>query len=309
MKALFRAGPWLLAAATAVALPARAQEPQAAAMTAEAAEENDTASLIPEPQPRWTIAASTGISNRDDGPDGAWEALSLTRQIGRGYVRGALMRYHGTLTQADTALPSDYLVGTLAAGGNFGGWVSDGWISLGRQDYGKISTSEGSRSSTGAQGSTYFAIGGDFGKVMPLGHDWYLTPTVTASYARGKLLRPAPTESGFRDVETDEPTWSGSAALRLDRAFGSGRHHYAGISFARNWTSNAVSALRFLSVDTETRTVELASIHYADGWFEAGATANMELNPTLHLDVFATRGFGMLAGDTTSAGISLRKSF
>ncbi|MCJ2180542.1 autotransporter outer membrane beta-barrel domain-containing protein [Novosphingobium album (ex Hu et al. 2023)] len=311
MMALFRAGPWLLAAAAAATtLPAQAQEADSALAPTTAAAPNDTtdATLI-EPLPLWTVAASTGISNRDDGPDGTWEALSLTRQLGRGYVRGALMRYHGTLLQADTALPSDYLVGTVAAGGNFSGWVTDGWLSLGRQDYGKISTPEGSRSSTGATGSTYFAIGGDFGKVLPLGHDWYLTPTATASYAHGKLLRPAPTETTFKDVETDEPTWSLSAAVRLDHAFGPGKRHYAGISVSRNWTSNAVSAVYPVSVDDETGTVDLASRHYADNWFEAGVTANMELTPTLHLDVFATRGTGMSSGNTTSAGISLRKSF
>lgn len=313
MTALFRTAAWLLPAVAAMAsLPARAQDLESdVPLTAAPTPEDGTAAAATglQPQPLWSVAASAGVSNRDDGPDGTWEALSLTRQMGRGYLRGTLMRYHGTLLQADTALPSAYLVGTAAAGGNFDGWVADGWISLGRQDYGRISTADGSRASTGAKGSTYFAIGGDFGKVLPLAHDWYLTPTAMASYAGGKLLRPAPTGTGLRDVETDEPTWSASAALRLDRAFGSNKHHYAGISFARNWTSNAVSAVHPLSIDRNTGTVQLTSTHFADGWFEVGATANMELTSTVHLDVFATRGFGMLAGDTTSAGISLRKSF
>lgn len=315
MMALLRTAPWLLAAATAAAsLPVQAQDSssdtaQIPEAPAEAAPDGTTAATQIEPLPLWSIAASAGISNRDDGPDGTWEALSLTRQIGRGYVRGALMRYHGTLLQADTALPSDYLVGTLAAGGNFHGWVTDGWISLGRQDYGKISTADGSRASNGATGSTYFAIGGDFGKVLPLGHNWYLTPTATVSYAHGKLLRPAPTGTTFNDVETDEPTWTAGGAVRLDHAFGPDKRHYAGISISRNWTSNAVSAVHPISIDEETGAVELFSVHYSDSWFEAGATANMELTPTLHLDVFATRGFGMLSGNTTSGGISLRKSF
>lgn len=301
-----RAGSWLLAAATAIAsFPAVAQETEVASedvQTPPAAQEQDTG-------PDWTIAGSTGISSRDDGPDGTWQALSLTRRLGRGYLRGALMRYHGTLQQSDAALPSDYFVATLAGGGNFNGWVTDGWVSLGYQDYGRISTSDGVRASTGATGSAYYATGADFGKVLGLGGNWYLTPTLAASYANGKLLRPAPTGSDFNDLETDEPAWSANATLRLDHAFGASKAHYAGLSVSRNWTSNAVSAVRTVTFDDTEGPTALDSKHYADGWFEVGATANMRLTPSLHVDIFATRGFGMLAGNTTSAGISLRKSF
>lgn len=314
MKSLVKAGTWLLVAVAPVAsLPASAQETGEISAPATDAPARGT-STQPETAraPIWTIAASAGISNRDDEPDGTWQALALTRKIGLGYVRGALMRYHGTLLQADTALPSDYLVGTLAAGGNFAGWVTDGWISYGRQDYGQISTSQGSRPSTGATRSPYYALGGDFGKVLPLGGGWYLTPTVAGSYAHGKLLRPAPPDTGFTDLETDEPTWSANAALRIDHAFGPGRRHYSGLSISRNWTSNAVSAIRASGFDgsnSGTQPASLDSMHYADGWFEVGATANMELTARLHLDVYATRGFGMLAGNTMSSGISLRTSF
>ena len=318
MMAILRAGPWLLAAATAAApLSANAQEQSAtadasadtSATTSSDAQAKNSETAAPSPAPLWTATASAGVSARDDGPDGTWQALSLTRRMGRGYLRGAVMRYHGTLVQTDTALPSDYFVATLAGGGNFHGWVTDGWISLGRQDYGRISMSEGSRASSGAKGSTYFATGGDFGKVLTLGSSWYLTPTVTATYAHGKLLRPAPAGTDYTDLETDEPTWSANAALRIDHAFGSRKNDYVGLSIARNWTSNAVSAVRPEVVDDETGTLALTSKHYSDFWFEVGATANMQVTPTIHIDVFATRGFGMLSGDTTSGGIALRKSF
>lgn len=322
----FARASWPLCAAAALALftpPAIAQDTAPAPADTETAAVQggtvgpvDAATSAGADKPAlWSATASAGISNRDDGPNGSWQSLSLSRTVGRGYVRGGLMRYHGTLTQADVALPSDYYVATLGAGGNFDNWVVDGWISYGRQDYGRIRTSQGSRASTGAKGSDYYAIGGDFGRVVPLGGKFFLTPTVAASFAEGKLLRPAPTdalaEANVRDLETDEPTWSANAAMRIDRAFGNEGQHYIGLSISRNWTSNGLSQLWLRpGYDADTGLpFRLDSKHYADGWFEAGATANMRLGKRLYLDLFATRGFGLKAGDTTSAGVTLRRSF
>lgn len=275
-----------------------------------------SAETDPAAAPLWAIAVSGGISARDDGPDGNWQTLSLTRRLGRGYVRGTVMRYHGTLLQADTALPSDYYVATLGAGGNFGNWVVDGWASYGRQDYGRISTTSStgvstSRASTGAKGSDYFALGGDFGRVVPLGGNFYLTPTVAASFASGQLLRPAPSETTFDDVETGEPTWSANATMRVDYAFGATRSHYIGLSLSRNWTSNGISALRLHATEQDdgSTVFNLDSKHYADGWFEAGASTSMRLSDTVYLDLFGTRSFGVMAGNITTAGVTLRKSF
>lgn len=260
----------------------------------------------------WTITASAGVSSRDDGPDGSWQALSLTRQLGRGYVRGGLMRYQGTLTQAYTALPSDYYIATLGAGGNFDNWVVDGWASYGRQDYGRITTGRGSRESTGAKGSAYYALGGDFGRILPLSSRWFVTPTVVGSYARGRLLRPAPEFAGLIDLETREPTWTLGSTVRIDHAFGRNADHYAGLSVSRNWTSNAVSQVtvgQFEDLADVRHSGTLPSQHHSDAWWEVGASANMKLTDRLHLDLYASRSFDALAGNTTSAGISLRRSF
>jgi len=270
-----------------------------------------TATEAPKPAP-WTVTLSAGISNRDDGPDGSWQSLSLTRQVGRGYVRGGLMRYHGTLIQAYTALPSDYYVGTLGAGGNFDNWVVDGWASYGRQEYGRISTAWGSRESTGAKSSGYYALGGDFGRILPLSPRWFVTPTLVGSYAEGRLLRPTPDFTGLVDLETREPTWTLGGTMRIDHAFGRNADNYAGLSLSRNWTSNAISQVtlgQFQDLAQIPRSGLLASQHYSDAWWEVGASANMKLTDRLHLDIYASRSFDALAGNTTSAGISLRQSF
>ncbi|WP_454796641.1 autotransporter outer membrane beta-barrel domain-containing protein [Novosphingobium lindaniclasticum] len=280
--------------------------------TSQAASADPADTAPSQPVDPWTITLSAGLSNRDDGPDGSWQTLSLTRQIGRGYVRGGVMRYHGTLIQADTALPSDYYVGTLGAGGNFDNWVIDGWASYGRQVYGKISTDWGSRQSSGARSSAYYALGGDFGRIFPLSPRWFVTPTIVGSYAQGRLLRPAPTGTGLVDLETREPTWTLGSTVRLDHAFGENGDHYAGISLSRNWTSNAVSQVKvgqFESLEEIPRSGLLDSRHYSDGWWEVGISANMKLADRLHLDLYASRSFDALAGNTISGGISLRKAF
>ncbi len=299
-------------AALFAASTARAQDaPADDADLPEAETAAPAATETPKPTP-WTVTLSAGISNRDDGPDGSWQSLSLTRQVGRGYVRGGLMRYHGTLIQAYTALPSDYYVGTLGAGGNFDNWVVDGWASYGRQEYGRISTAWGSRESTGAKSSGYYALGGDFGRILPLSPRWFVTPTLVGSYAEGRLLRPAPDFTGLVDLETREPTWTLGGTMRIDHAFGRNADNYAGLSLSRNWTSNAVSQVtigQFQDLAQVPRSGLLASQHYSDAWWEVGASANMKLTDRLHLDIYASRSFDALAGNTTSAGISLRQSF
>lgn len=281
-------------ASTAVATP------PVAASTAPVAQ--DTA------ESPWSLTASAGASARDDGPDGSWQSLAVTRNVGRGYVRAGLMRYHGTLVQSDAALPSNYYVGTISAGGNFSGWVLDGWASYGKQVYGNISSSTGSRESNGAKSSDYYALGGDFGRVVPLGGSWYLTPTVAGSFAYGKLLRPAPTGTDFGDMETSEPTWSASGGLRLDYAFGHSRQNYVGLTASHNWTSNGVSNVRIIS-DADDTAVRIDSDHKADRWTELGATGSVKLTQRLRLDAVAARGFGVASGDYTNLGLSLRRSF
>ncbi|WP_200922072.1 autotransporter outer membrane beta-barrel domain-containing protein [Novosphingobium sp. Leaf2] len=287
-------------APTTVSLDAAAQPADAATA--------DPASPAP---PLWTAALSTGISARDSGPDGTWQTLNLTRRVGRGYVRGTVMRYHGTLLQSDVALPSDYYVGTIGAGGNFDNWVIDGWASYGRQVYGRISTSAGSRASTGSKASDYYAAGGDFGRVVPLGGNFFLTPTIAAAFAQGKLLRPAPTGTTFTDLETNEPTWSANAATRIDYAFGPQHSDYVGLSLSRNWTSNGISMLRIRPELQNDGALGLGlfSKHYPDSWFEAGASTSLKLRRDIYLDLFATRSFGVSTGDITTGGLSLRKSF
>lgn len=294
------------AALACAATPAKAQETATIAAT-EAA--SDVGTAQDNPVPSWAVTLSGGGSVRADGPDGSWQSAALEKTVGRGYLRAGVMRYHGTLVQSDSALPSDYYVGTIGGGGNFSGWVADAWASFGKQVYGNITDSAGSRPSNGARSSTYLALGGDFGRVVPLARNLYLTPTVAASYASGKLLRPQRTNSDYPDLETAEPTWSANLAARLDRSFGKNAQNYVGLTVSHNWTSNGVSNVNILETNENSAAIGIDSEHLSDQWTELGATASLSLTPRLRMDLIATRGLGVLAGDFTNLGLSLRRSF
>jgi hypothetical protein len=257
----------------------------------------------------WSVSAGGGVSARNNGPDMTWEALTLSRQVGNGYVRASAVRYHGAPFQSDSASGGQYLVGTLGTGVNLHGWIADAWVSAGRQDYGSSPPTFREGPGRGAKGSAYYSAGGDFGKVLSLGGNWYLTPMVAGSYAHGKLLREV--VSGPRNMllETGEPAWSANGTLRIDHAFGAERVHYLGAYVSQNWTSNGLSEVRYAEVALGKADVPFGIKRYSDAWVEAGATATIAITPRLQLDLFASRGVGMLSGNTTSAGMTLRRAF
>ncbi|NBC35638.1 autotransporter outer membrane beta-barrel domain-containing protein [Novosphingobium sp. FSY-8] len=259
-----------------------------------------------EPIRMWSAEVSGGYASRDDGPKGAFAVTGLTRQIGRYYVRAALTTYRSTAHQLDMALPSTYVVGTLGAGGNINNWVFDGWISYGRQIYGQIDTGQGTRASTNGTGAPYWAVGGDFGRILPLGRDWYLTPTVMVNYAYDRLLRPSPDLAYWADYQSREATVSGAATLRLDKRIGPDKQHLIGVAAGWHVSNNGLSILIPPEAGSggafDTR-------HYTDGWAQIGANASLRLNARARLEGSVTRSIGAAAGDATSVSAGLRIAF
>jgi hypothetical protein len=300
----------VLAGALLASAPARAQstpvQPAAdpSQVTVPVADDTQAAP----PAPRWTADVSGGYAGRDGGPGGPFAIASLTRWLGRTYVRGAVTYYKSTLQQSDTALASDYLVGSASYGGNFNNWVFDVFGSYGRQYYGAIPTSTGSRASSHS-GSPYLAAGGDFGRVFTIAPRWYLTPTVAATYAYGRLLRPSPDLSYFSDFETGEPAWTGIATLRIDHALDPARNNYVGLAASYHVTSNGLSLVVREPDAAAADGFDLRSRHFADGWEELGASGSFKLTGQLWLDAAASRSFGARAGDSTTASLGLRLNF
>jgi len=257
------------------------------------------------PAPQWVAEISSGYAKRDDGPSGAFAVAGLNRRFGNYYARTALTAYRSIIEQADTALPSTYVVASIGGGGNVNDWVFDGWASYGWQHYGEISSSNGIRRSTMRDGSPYVSLGFDAGRILRLGHGLYATPTLGLTYAHDRLLRPSPDVSRWPDYESNENTLTGIAALRLDKTFGPSKQHYLGLAASWHITNNGLSVL----VPPTPENSEFGTRHYADGWGEIGLNTGFRLTPRLRFEASVTRSLAALAGNSTTASGGLRLAF
>lgn len=256
--------------------------------------------------PQWLAEMSGGYASRDSGPSGAFAVAALNRRLGRMYVRGAITGYRSIVEQNDTALPSTYVVGSLGTGGNFNNWVFDAWGAWGWQHYGEVQTAFGPRPSTAHDGSPYLSLGFDAGRIVTLGKGLYLTPTLGATYAHNRLLRPSPDARRWPDFESDEKTWTGTAALRLDQTFGRDHQHFIGLAASWHITNNGLSVL---VPPMDSPTGDFATLHRADGWGEIGANAGVLLSPRLRLEASVSRSVQALAGNSVTGSGGIRFAF
>lgn len=269
-------------------------------------------------RPLWTATLGAGYTSRGGGSEGDFEMVSLTRQLGRGYVRLGATRFRSTTRQADAALPSTYLVGTLGVGANFDNWVIDADASYGRQSYGPVELAGITRQSNAASGSPYYAATVSLGKIHTIAPGWYATPTMALGYAHGELLRPASFGRRALDFETGESAWTLSSSLRIDHAVGRSAdgagnedgvgRHFLGLMLTQRWTNNAVSELVPVP-PTDPAGPPFLAVRYADSWQEAILIGNFRLSRRLWLDSTIARSFGARAGDTLTATTGLRLHF
>lgn len=258
----------------------------------------------------WTAATYGGVLVRDGGPTSPYAVASLTRQLGRIYLRGAVTGYKSTLVQPDVALPSTYVIGSLGAGGRFGNWLVDSYVSLGHQKYGQIETPLGSRDSQIGSGSSYFASGISAGRVFQPAQRWFVTPSLSAQYSHGKLLRHRIDAGQAIDFETDEPAWTGIAGLRVDHTLGREGRSNIGLWLSHHETGNGLSELVLSAAPgSGPGPVTVTASHRADSWEEAGGSVTIALTRRLSLDLVANRSFGALAGDSWTGSAGLKFGF
>jgi hypothetical protein len=289
LPALLAASPALAQQAAAVPEPVETVAPPADTRAA-----SDT-------EPVWIAGLSGGVLDRSSGKDSPYSTVSLTRYQGSTYLRGAFTAYRGTLQQLDAALPSAYYIGSIGAGGNFGGWVADAYASYGWQDYGAVETDLGKRASLAGSGSSYFAAGLRGGRIFTLAPRLYATPTIGVQYVATRSLRTGFTEGEPADFETRERAWTGLANFRLDRAFGRDQQHFAGLSYTHYESDNGLTALRF-----SPGSAAPVGDPTPDGWDEFGASATIGLSRRLWLDGQVSRTAGTVSGDSTTWTLGLR---
>ncbi|WP_093667058.1 autotransporter outer membrane beta-barrel domain-containing protein [Sphingomonas gellani] len=291
--------------ALVVASPERAAA-QVGAETAKV-EEQPSASSAPAtpPAPDWIATLSSGVLARDGDAVRPFVVAGLSRRMGRGYVRVAATGFRSVVRQVDAALPSDFVIGSVGAGGTFGRWFVDGYLSAGRQYYTGVTTPLGTRSAqVGSASSVYGAAlsGGHFIKLSPR---FYVTPNLAVQYGRSRALRSALTPAAPLDYETRERAWTGSATARVDRFFGSGNRHIVGVSLSRVQSSNGATVLSSGGMGG----LPAEATDVADAWFIAGASGSFQIAPRLWIDASASTTTGSRTGDYRSVSLGARLGF
>ncbi|MFT4025550.1 MAG: autotransporter outer membrane beta-barrel domain-containing protein [Novosphingobium sp.] len=266
------------------------------------------ATPIAEQKAIWVAGASGGYLERDDGPDSPYAVLSLTRYKGRTYLRGALTAYRSTIRQIDAALPSTYIVGSIGAGGNWNGWVIDGFASYGRQNYGDVETSAGHRASQVGGGSDYWALGLRAGRIFRPAPRLYVTPTLGLQYAETRSLhhRIDFGNGQAMDFELPERSLTANAAARLDYTLGKEQQHFVGLSLAHYESTNGSTSWHLDGIPPNQNAVADPT---PDSWQELGVSGTFRLNRKLWLDTQAQRTFGAVTGDGTTVSVGLRLQF
>lgn len=313
----------LLAALGLAAGTARADEPDSQAQTGDQPEAS-------EPAPdQWMATVSGGVTRPDGRSAAPFGQLGLTRRVGPGYVRLAATGYRSPQTDLSPASPTTYMIGNLAAGGTFGGWIVELQGSLGRQSYDRITAgSSRGTTTTASHATTLFGFGGTIGRSLALDPRWTLTPSLGAGFVQSRLAFEGQSlNGGGRNAggTVAVPAWSGSLHLRLDRKIAGPFERTVGAFVSGRWTSNAGASLQPWGMGggpggsmgpggvvgavgfAQGTTVSANTV--ADTWVEAGLAANLGLSRHLWLDAFATRSFAQVSGETTSVGLGLRRTF
>ena len=300
----------LLAAALALLSIA----PQARAQTAEILAcakdpSSDACLAIPggtqAPPPVWSAGISAGVAPRDGGPTGTYEALFLHRQLGRSYVQASAVHYNTALEQGEASVSSNYGVGTLGFGGNYGGWVLDTYASYGRQTFGDVRYAGFIVPNTALTDSPYWGGGVSFGRMFAASPRLVLTPTASVAYAWSRLPNLAP-EAGKASIS--QPTWTTAGRLRLDWLPGHERKTFVGVSLGALWSNNATSQITGVG-GWAGRDNAFTTSHLHDAWAEAGAHASLSVSRSLRVEATASRTLGLVSGNATTLALGLRRSF
>lgn len=257
--------------------------------------------------PSWMIGVSGGTISRDGDDTHADGTVSLTRRLGKDYVRLSAVRFGAAVDEGAAVQHSTYTIGFLSGGTVLGHWFVDGYAAAGIQHYGSLANPLGTQAITGSQSSGVYAGGIDGGYVKWLGSAWSLTPSLSAQYVRSQAIQYQPTPAGPQIGRINEDGITGGATLRLDRWLGADRQHDIGIYVSGLDSSNASAPL--ISGARGDQSPTMPGLRSSDAWLEAGANASVRLSKRLYLDVAGARTVGLKSGDVTTSSVGARIVF
>ena len=299
-----------------IAHPASAQDVQKASVIEDEVENtpepleraNEPTDIVTKNVPSgtiWLVGLSSGILEREDGPISPYATASITAYRKNIYVRGGVTYYRSTLEQTGMARPSTYYVGSLGGGGNFNNWLVDGYISIGRQHYGKVETPAGVPEAPSHKSSGYFAGGLRAGHVFEPVPRLLMTPTIEIQYVEAKSLRQRFEGDHIVDFEVADNAVSGNATFRFDYALGQRRQHLIGISLGHYESNNGQTQVDIIP-PAANQPALIRPYNMPDVWQQIGGNVSYQANKRIWIDANVMRTFGVLAGDSTIWTIGVR---
>ena len=258
----------------------------------------------------WSVSVTSGISDFSGDKARPFGSVSLSRDFGELALglAGSIVD-SGETTRAGGALGSTTRQITLSAGYAFGSVSLDIHGALGRRSFdtaafARASGLTGTLASKGKSAS----IGASLTDDVPLGRSTFLSPFVSIDYNRVDVARAVTLPARSFVLEQRAKGVTGAAGATLVQAFGRDDRHNVGVYAAAFATSNnAASAIGVGLNGAAPRS--LTGTGSKDLWLEAGPTASVALTTAIHLDLAATRTFGLKSGNGTTASAGLRIAF
>jgi Autotransporter beta-domain len=261
----------------------------------------------------WSISLSGGTTSLENRGDQPFASLSLTRNIGDGYV--SLTTTHVDSRDGEGllgAVPAKTNMVSLGGGIGLGAISLDGYASIGWRRFGGESFQRrtGQSITVTSNGNTA-AIGASVTYDAPLGDHVLISPFISVDYSRVDTARAiiGPVVGLIARTEKQDGV-TGALGTTATYMFGPDHAHSVGGYAAFVTSSNTTSYNRGTSPIAAARVLGALDVPgMKDSWGEYGATASFRLAQPLRLDLSVIRTVGFVGCESTSGSVGLRFSF
>jgi Autotransporter beta-domain len=272
-------------------------------------------------QPAWaqgeerpfSISLSGGTTSLENRGDQPFASLSLTRNIGDGYVRITAMHVDSRDGEGLLgAVPAKTNIVSLGGGIGLGAISLDGYASVGWRKFAgeKFQRRTGQSIIITSNGDTA-AVGASVTYDIPLGSHGFLSPFISVDYSRVDTARAivAPVIGLISRTEKQDGV-TGTLGTTATYMFGNNQAQSVGGYAAFVTSSNTTSYNRGTSPIAAARALGALDVPgMKDSWGEYGATASFSLTQPLRLDLSVIRTVGFAGSESTSGSVGLRYNF
>lgn len=264
------------------------------------------------PAPAWTLSAGGGVTSIGGQGDQPFAQIGLKHSFGDAYVRGGVTYIDGGSGDLRRGIvPADTWQATLGGGASFDAVSLDFYVLAGSRSYSRtVATPLGTRRIAVSDKGSNFGAGASLTLDLPLGGNWFVSPSLAADYARVDVAVTATAANGIDLIsqknDRDGITGTGGATLQYLADSGASIGAYG--AFVA--TSDAASVNRAGANGTPNAALRfVGDIGGSDSWAEYGVLGGVPLTPRLRLDVSVVRTQGLAGGETTSGAATLSYGF